>query len=1276
MIRQNTVAVGQPVLNIHGRSPATLASASTSAAATWLRLTVPGTDLVALDEFYVRYAMDESKPFSLIDAPNGVASVTDPTAVIQLYRGVVSLDFPTLVTLDIDVGSTASKVALYVDGVLDRSRTAQLTTSRLLDAGDHMLEIMVVGTQATLTTDLALPIDGLKDIVLPPIWAAASSGYLDTASSSTVVTLTWFADNRSGGWKLYRRQLLALGTISSVGSVERSGQFSLIIAGDASSSLAVGADLLAGTNLIGTVIQTNYSSISGTTSVRVKLADRVTQTSQGWINRMAYSGQNVEVTKVKRTQSGGTVSFADTSVAFNVPYAYTLQAFGLFDDSQLSPVSETRYINAGDVTPPGSITIQNKGVPTIGYPQIRDKVARVRYRTPLDTDYAGVRVTYRTSATGTVSSISGATIGVTVAPGLTANSAVNWTLRLTSGAANFLERTVQSNTTTAVTLSAGFDTVNTPAIGDTVLLYNDTTLVIDYGAPNTDDELQFTTVGYGTYLFRAFDLVGNTQTDTACESWTYDSSMDVATVINLPPTITLTQLSDTTQSTFFTAGDVRNDPTQYAIVLLAAADPLQVSPTAGVTIFYQVTGGTQQSFAATTAATAGAVDVPGGTRNRYILLQRGSTASLNYWATDAQGLQSDVGSFTADLNSTPELVNVESRDVGGGNFQLTVNVDDDTRGIQYYMTPAGAGEPSQGSPTHLDCTTVKTQIFSTLVTDGTTKTVTIVPYTQFSGGVATGTVGDSWVKELTRSPRTTATFESRDTSGNISGTTVRVNLITQPIRNAIATRTAAGSGNTTTSLTDAGTPGWTALQYQYSDLSKRYYFVEFTSGALAGQVRKIVGNGTNTLSFSPAVASAPDGLTYRIWNAATIVNTDGFAVGTQVPIGTAYVVGTTIFLDRKGDSALNFDYNSVLTGSIAETLKTISVDKDSAASLGGLTVTESPAGTVSLSVGTFDDDTKFWRIYARKGALPTISSAALTRSTATGRLNLDDAFLRWEDTPARTNFSFTVGAGTWYFIVVPYNSYNEDGDPASATLAISGSGPSPSPALTGLAVAPNGTSENDLSWSLVNLSNPTGYTVTITAQLDNLIPSTLTTTTAASALAYAHTGIGTRATNNSGGTWKTYLYTVQLKNGSGVAVGAPVTVQRQDYFAGAVPTLNSASALVYNPGDAVPAGGGGLYACDGSHNNLVSWSITGVNDTDFIMNVSKAVNGASYGLISQVNPSVGSYNDIEDLIYEAAGGTSRTWSYKVDLVRRSDSGIQATATAPLLTATVKRCVSM
>lgn len=575
-IRQNTVNVGQPVTNIHGASASFVKGVANLQDVTWLRLTIPGAELVSLGDFYSIYGGDATHPFKLLEGIVGVTTYTEPQNLIQLYRGVIVVEYATQLVLSVELAGAASKAALYVDGVLDRSDTESLATTRLLEPGSHMVELMVVSSTVKIRVSDTVKVDGTADLLLQPVWAGISTGYADTAGATTTVTLQWNNDARSGGWRLFRRQSTSLAGITTV-SDSASRRYSLTITGDFEAALPAGNELFANDSSIGTVIQAAYNTTAGSTSVTLQLPTRLLESSQNWVGKVATTGLTVELTRIRRTSSGGLVTYVDNTVALLQGYYYTLQAYSLFDDTVVSPFSETRYVVAGDQTPPSSITFLS------GYPYVLGGIVRVRFRTPTDLDYAGVGVVYRQTMTGTVSSYSGTTMGVTVS-GLTTSAVVGWKVYPTSGNATRAERTVTANTATSLTLDAPYESINAPASPNTILLYLDKRMVTDYGVPDTDDELQFTPPTYGTFQFRAFDLAGNEQQDAQSLSWTYTSGDDHSYPAGSIPNLQVTSTPGSTSYSIAWAGDSVQVSLSGGAYATPGANPYIVTrPTAGAT---------------------------------------------------------------------------------------------------------------------------------------------------------------------------------------------------------------------------------------------------------------------------------------------------------------------------------------------------------------------------------------------------------------------------------------------------------------------------------------------------------------------------------------------------------------------------------------------------------------------------------------------------------------------------------------------------------------------
>lgn len=522
-IRQNTVNVGEPVKNLHGASAAFIQGLELTADQTWMRLSIVGTELVSIADFYTVYGADALNPFTIETANGGVLTHTETQGVVQLYRGVVTLDTSTNMQFTVKLAGGASKAALYIDGVLDRSDVEKLATTRILDAGQHLIEIMAVSNEVTITTPVEIQIDGTADVMLPPAWASLTTGYADAAGATTIVTLKWNVDPRAGGWRIFRRQQTALGPIAAVNDA-KAGRYTMNISGgNFETNLPAGNEVYANNSLVGTVILATYDPVSNTTSVTIQLPKTLFVSNPGWAGKIAATGLSSELTRIRRTSAAGVVTYVDNTVTLGQAYWYVIQAYSLFDDTIVSPFSEARLTVAGDTTPPASITFNT------GYPQATNRVVRVRFHTPSDVDYNGVRVVYRQSLTGTVSSYSGTSMGVTVS-GLLAGQVNGWRVLPTSGNATRDEKGIVTNTATTLTLDQTYESINAPQVGDAVTLYKDTSVVTDHGVPNVDDELIFTAPGYGTYQFRSFDLAGNEQNDASCLTWNFTQQLDNRTI--------------------------------------------------------------------------------------------------------------------------------------------------------------------------------------------------------------------------------------------------------------------------------------------------------------------------------------------------------------------------------------------------------------------------------------------------------------------------------------------------------------------------------------------------------------------------------------------------------------------------------------------------------------------------------------------------------------------------------------------------------------------------
>lgn len=603
LILEQSVKLDTPVANLHGAAQPVARAAVQGATASWLALQVKGT-YTLLDEFYTALTHVRDPGRVVLTSTTGAVVLGAPNAVLTTYllKGAVTLEQPRNVPLVVDVGSPQGTFLVEVDGRTVKQGTNSAELYVQLDRGTHVIEVLATSHVLGVSVPKDLPVTLEADKLAAPQWQAVTTGYLDTAAGTTVVSLSWYVDPRVGGWHVLRQQRTDVGQILAVGSLDVLGDFTVTLQGQQDTAVTRGGNFYAGTALIGTVVRTLYDAANAVTYVTVRLAPDRHQVSSEWVNRMASSGAFTEVKRLARTTSGGVATWDDSGVTAGTEYEYVLQAYGAFDPSTLSPRSDSRLIQAGDDTAPASITFSR------GVPVVIGGLARVQFTTPSDADYAGVRVYWRQQVTGTATSATSTTLSDSSAPFNAV--AAGWTVRITGGTGQGQERTVESRTTSQLTVDSAWLTV--PDATSIYVVYNDTVVCTDYGLPGAQD--QFTFAPHDTsasgptqlYHFRTFDKVGHEQSDATCATWTYTptasddgTNYDLVTVQVVPAGTTSTQIQvQVTASDPLGTPQVKWNGAQGATSCLACSAP------GGATAGTLVPSGTTWTFARPNPLTA------------------------------------------------------------------------------------------------------------------------------------------------------------------------------------------------------------------------------------------------------------------------------------------------------------------------------------------------------------------------------------------------------------------------------------------------------------------------------------------------------------------------------------------------------------------------------------------------------------------------------------------------------------------------------------------------
>lgn len=587
LIRAQTVAPDQRVRNLVGPVPATIQGAVLQQSSSWLRIRVPVSSMMTLDELYTLFASNAERTTSTVPADNGIAVVgVDPTIGLNLLRGTIQTAGTTSLPMQIAVAGGSGSFAVYLNGQLVKQRVGDSSFAVQVSPGRTLIEIVVLASGFAVALPPTVRVVAAGDQLAPPQWESLVAGYRDPRTGIPANILRWYTDPRVGGWILYRRVFDTVGNLVTIGEPAADGTFVVTVGattarptGNWTAELLPQRTTFAGYEALGTVVSVLYDSGSLTTQVTLRLtADARPSTT--WVGRALLVGDLHELTRIQRSASGNTVTYTDADVVIGRVYQYGLQAYGLFDSAYLSPMSELRLLRAGDDDPPGPIVF------AVDFPKVINGTMTVQFITPADDDYAGVRVTYINTLQGDtniVGTATGSTSSTLVDSGASfTNELVGrlvWITDNTGAGQQYTVTSVPDGTTLSIAPATWY--IN-PDTTSTYQVYTADVVITDFGVPDSTDQFSFVTVGYGTYIFSTFDHTGNIQPFSQAVLFEYDTSDDVLVGENQPPIVGIRQLLPDEQANYPVP---YNEPLNYAIVELTARDP--VDELLGVGIQYR-----------------------------------------------------------------------------------------------------------------------------------------------------------------------------------------------------------------------------------------------------------------------------------------------------------------------------------------------------------------------------------------------------------------------------------------------------------------------------------------------------------------------------------------------------------------------------------------------------------------------------------------------------------------------------------------------------------------
>lgn len=1101
ILRRDLNVIGSPVGNLHGAAVVKSSNAVDLASQTWIRYTVSGSSTLNPSEVFERLRLGSSA--SLESMVAGVLTVTSASGT-QLLHTTVESDGGARFTVRLQ-GDIGGEVVLYVNDLLvKRVQGSSVGTAAVnLPPGLHRLVVVARAGRLSVTVPSTLVLDGTREVLERPSLQAVNTGVGDAVSGSTAVTLSWPFMFTVGGYRVLRRRRVRLDTVADATVDETSGTLAMELTTDVLDRLSVGDMVFTDIGDLG-MVTAAYEDEAGDMFVRVALVENA-NVPEALTGLMVYKGNYSELARVL-PEGGRRAEYVDMTAVYGAEYDYTVQAFGLLDDTQLSLLAEPQYIRAGDISAPAPIELD------AGYPVVRNRQVFVKFTTPSDIDYQGVKVFFRTNPLTTLTVASATSTTITIQEGgMTTDAYAGKYLRL--GTEPVLHRIV-SNTATVFTLET-VPTAPAAVNNDTVTVVDQYLVKTDYGTPGTFDEFQFEASDYGTFLFATFDKSGNIQNTSEAVEWVYDPTDDTFTSA---PILAFRQLTPTEQAYFASY----TDTVRYAVLELYAYE-INGTTAAGTQVYYRTPGTTAVALPLDSVQ-AGAfprivdvateIDVPAGTRSRYIAVSR-EVGRVELWAANTGGYESDRVTVVIDVDDQPSITSLETIISSTTNVaSVTVVVDDDTEAIGWRV--------DSGSWTYENTTSIKSKVLPNIPLDpGQQKFLEVVPYRYWNGGSPLD-AGEQLSRNLVRTPKSFVNIDSKDAAGDRSATSVTstFTMAPAPVAQVIAAgqTTRAGTINAARdTLTDDGSPAWSVNQWTSGNHKATFAKVTYADGVV--EVRRVTSNTTGALSVANSF-SRSGAVNYQLMDGAVLIRTSS---------GAAYLPTPGIDV-RSRLSTFTYEFYAIKSGCIPESPRSIVVDADSLPTLSGVRYDfNDTTDVLSVLFDAADDDATYWEVYERR-----VSGAGTDHwPTYTGAppqtiADLDSNFLRWAGPVEVNQFDRSMvgnATGEWYLVVVVKNSFGEPGPLYTDTINLGTYTPDPALLSTTLG---SDTVGDDITVDFTGNPSATGaMNVTIFAKrMDNpAINSTINTTVGASQPHLIDVG---EDIITSGGTIRTWEVSVTL----------------------------------------------------------------------------------------------------------------------------------------------------
>lgn len=960
--------------------------------------TLDSVDILSPDELINRITTFQIQSSPTIQSIEGVLVFP---AVEGTVMASTVIQIPQALGFDVNVFAPGKNIAIYSHENLVRRGVNELSTTINFPAGNTPLHIVTAGAVSTnVVVQIPSDINTTINTFVPPQPQWLSSGallsnYVDPKTGGTGIALRWYNQENVGGWGVYRVETQDFGIVTSASSV--GGRY--ILHTNFSGTVPyIGTVTKVGPYYLGPVENSYYDDNENRSIITVKAVDngdRSFNIISGTLQILSF----VNLGEISKATNDTIITYSDTNVKTGQRYFYTIDSYSPVDNTIRSDKTQVVNLVAGDIFPPGPITLNSVTVDG-------NKRLTVNYRTPIDEDYYATKAVFyfQGSGTGTVSNVNyitdvgfSNTLDSMIVPGITSGTfyfitsdILGNTQYIFSGVPFYWNGSGQANAgintpptiSIAQLSSSEMGSLNPRLLaqfrlsasdaetpGSTVIQYK-----INSGTADpwiTAPSNPFTaTLGIqnrdGWILARAFD--GTYFSDELIGLADFDSTPEISSVyaryiVSSGIMFVTGTVDDDTKSIkwYIDNGAEAGDPTSTSATLV---DNLTSNKTFNFS--FAISDGQRKILKIIPYPLLGGTGTTGNSHTEEIIRLPRTTTSVS---------ERSVGGAVTRVNT---IVTLSSSPEDATIFNRTMPIDYGivTSGTANTLTDNSQSWTINQFATNWEAKIVKGKGLnqSRTITSNDAKTLVVSP----NWLVVPDSTSEYYVNEK---------FKHYSDRGKV--TSAGQNFITDTTKN------------------------WITNEF----VNKT---IHIYSGLGVFQESTIISGTSTTVSFSPGMTIIPN-------------STSGYAIFGPLVVTKDQNKETTV------------EYYSTINN-LTEEVQSLILDSDTVPEIASGTITLTSTNTLLVKITGVDEDAKYWKLWLRKNNWPTIVSGSAEAA-------LNDDYLRWTGSTDVKQLTFTAGTGWWYGVAVPSDSYSNYGP----RIIFSGENPVipptfPAPAITYMSI--------------------------------------------------------------------------------------------------------------------------------------------------------------------------------------------------------------------------------